>query len=183
MEGVKAREKFRVRTYTTDYKTPADAYLEIKGRYNAVTYKERTPIDHGNKYLQNLAENQTIEEILQHAAKSRVKDRYIWELGTSTMRPIMVIDYKRRPYVHPINPGLRITFDMELMAKPGHTLHSKVKRFPRSVLHGYTIMEVKPQGGLPIWFLDIIQKYQLKRVSISKIVAGMNAWHLVPRLD
>jgi len=118
VDGMKKREKFRVRTYTTDYDTHADAYLEIKGRYNAVTYKERTPIEHGNEFFQNLAENQTIEEILRYAVKSAVKDRFTWDLGTSTMRPIMVIDYKRRPYVHPNNPGLRITFDKELMAKP-----------------------------------------------------------------
>ena len=37
----------------------------------------------------------------------------------------------------------------------------------------YKIMEVKFFRRIPLWFHRLIQKYNLKRVSISKFVVGM----------
>jgi len=49
-----------------------------------------------------------------------------------------------------------------------------------SWLKGHTIVEGKFRHGLPIWFSNIIEKHQLKRVSIYKITAGMNVWQIAP---
>ncbi|MCC6209135.1 MAG: VTC domain-containing protein, partial [Gammaproteobacteria bacterium] len=52
----------------------------------------------------------------------------------------------------------------------------------RSLINGHSVMEVKFQSRIPLWFHRIIRSYSLQRRSISKVCAGIEAWHLVPEL-
>ena len=44
---------------------------------------------------------------------------------------------------------------------------------PKQVVAGFTILEVKFRHHLPSWFHRVIQTHELRRISISKIVSGM----------
>ena len=48
----------------------------------------------------------------------------------------------------------------------------------KSCIPGYDILEVKFDFTIPPWFHRIIQNYQLKRLSVSKFVLGLEATNL-----
>jgi hypothetical protein len=43
------------------------------------------------------------------------------------------------------------------------------------MIAGYTVLEVKFRHHMPSWFHQVIQAHELRRISISKIVTGMEA--------
>ena len=48
---------------------------------------------------------------------------------------------------------------------------------------GYTIMEVKFRHHMPSWFHHILQAYELRRRSVSKICEGMTRLGLIEDLS
>jgi hypothetical protein len=54
---------------------------------------------------------------------------------------------------------------------------------PRRIVPGYTVMEVKFRYHMPKWFHRLIQTYELKRVSFSKVCAGIEVCDLVDILE
>nr|NIR47250.1 VTC domain-containing protein [candidate division KSB1 bacterium]NIS22869.1 VTC domain-containing protein [candidate division KSB1 bacterium]NIT69707.1 VTC domain-containing protein [candidate division KSB1 bacterium]NIU23375.1 VTC domain-containing protein [candidate division KSB1 bacterium]NIU92293.1 VTC domain-containing protein [candidate division KSB1 bacterium] len=87
--------------------------------------------------------------------------------------PIALIDYERRPYYSKFDPNFRITFDEKLTTNKTRSLFPAHQGAPRRILAGHTILEIKFRHHLPSWFHRVIQSYGLRRVSISKICAGM----------
>ena len=45
IDGMHTRSKFRLRTYATSLDESAPWFLEIKGRYNNLVFKHRTPVE------------------------------------------------------------------------------------------------------------------------------------------
>ena len=58
------------------------------------------------------------------------------------------------------------------------TISLIVKNSWKSCIAGNDILEVKFDFTIPPWFHRIIQSYQLKRISVSKFVIGMEASNL-----
>jgi hypothetical protein len=83
-----------------------------------------------------------------------------------------LIDYQRRPYVSRFDPDFRLTFDSELQATQTDRLFPRNTDRSRRVVPGKTVMEVKFRHHLPSWFHRIIQGYELRRLSFSKICEG-----------
>ena len=71
------------------------------------------------------------------------------------------------------DPDSRITFDERLEATKTDCLFPDQKAVPYQVLSGYTIVEVKFRRHMPSWFHQVIQAHELRRISVSKIVSGM----------
>ena len=94
----------------------------------------------------------------------------------------MLIDYYRRPYISKYDPEFRVTFDEQLYATRTESLHPPEYAPRRSVLKGFTIMEVKFRFHVPSWFHRIIQSYELHRISVSKICSGIETFGLTPKL-
>ena len=66
------------------------------------------------------------------------------------------------------------TFDSHITALKTNTLYPGTDSQPfRECLAGYTVLEVKFERSMPPWFHRIIQNYNLRRLSISKFVIGM----------
>ena len=90
------------------------------------------------------------------------------------LKPKILIDYEREPYVNKHGLYFRLTFDQNLSCI---NLNNK---FNKNILDksiecksGFTILEVKFERSIPLWFHRIIQSYNLRRQSISKFVLGM----------
>ena len=68
----------------------------------------------------------------------------------------------------------RLTFDQNLKCK---NLNKNLKNIliNQDIMckAGFTILEVKFDRSIPLWFHRIIQSYNLNRQSISKFVLGM----------
>lgn len=183
VDGDLQREKFRLRTYTNNPEDACATYLEVKGRYNSLVFKHRVGFaaSAGSKIFADCAS--TTNEILDSANNSPVSEQFRYELVRKKLRPIMLIDYIRRPYFSKDNPEFRLTFDSQLHCRATDRLFPCSSLNYREFLPGYCVMEIKFKDRVPLWFHQIIKKYGLERKSISKVCKGVESWNLVPQLD
>lgn len=183
INGQMTRSKLRLRTYTRDPEEGCATFLEIKGRHNNLVFKHRTPLQWGVEPGFQQDDPQTVEKIIRHACGGEVLDRFLFDRDRRGIEPVMLIDYLRRPYVSKLDPEFRITFDSRLEGRDTKTLFPGPFTFKRSLVLGLTVMEVKFRFHVPSWFHRIIQSYELRRVSISKICKGIEAFDRAPALE
>ena len=178
-DGLMHRQKFRVRTYATEYNQDIPLMLEVKGRYNNFVYKHRIKLEHNSIDIGDMFRLLLpLEKIDNPIAKQFIYDKY-----RKNIRPVMLIDYQRRAYKSKYDQEFRVTFDGELYATQTKELFPKDSIYRRKLIDGYTIMEVKFLKHVPLWFHRIILKYELNRTSISKYCTGMESTSLIENLD
>jgi len=176
-EGIKHRQKFRLRTYTDDRASDTPQFLEIKGRHNNLVFKHRTPLKKGSStgsYGLPFP-SATTHDLLARIEPGPIRDQFEFDLHRRKIQPVTLVDYRRRPYVSKYDPEFRMTFDDTLRGIATDTLFPSGMARSRAVLPGYTILEVKFRFHLPKWFHRLIQSTELRRVSISKFCACMKA--------
>ncbi|HFD13396.1 MAG TPA: polyphosphate polymerase domain-containing protein [Crenotrichaceae bacterium] len=176
VDGLHSRSKFRVRTYSRSIETNAPVFLEIKGRHNNLVFKHRVLIDNTIINSNDASGSCLIANMINTIPESIVSDQFKYDVYRKGISPVALIDYARRPYVSKYDPTFRLTFDDSL------TVQKTKAVFPngnapvaKMILAGYTVLEVKFQHHIPSWFHRLIQAYELKRISISKICSGMEA--------
>jgi hypothetical protein len=170
-DGMHTRSKFRVRTYSADPAERTPWFLEIKGRYNNLVLKHRVPLAEPDGSVPDPHEPDLIGQILRLAPPGAVRSRFEYQLHRRRIRPGVLIDYWRRPYISKYDPGFRLTFDSELVATPTRALFP-VHPTSRRVVPGYTVLEVKFNHRIPSWFHRVVQAFELRRRSFSKICHG-----------
>ena len=173
VDGQLTRAKFRLRTYARTADEPAPWFLELKGRHNNLVFKHRTPVV--GSYEKHARGEALTRLLLKHAAPGAVRNQFEFELFRKQLEPTVLVDYERRPYVSRFDPDFRLTFDSKLAATLSDSMFPGTGSVPRPMLPGYTVMEVKFRHRVPAWFHRIIQAYQLRRRSISKICTGTEA--------
>ena len=79
----------------------------------------------------------------------------------------------------------RVTFDQELSGSASEQTWDEFSRTSRwtSLMPEMTIMEVKFNRRIPVWFHRVVQAYELDRVSISKYVLGVSRLCLAQNLS
>ena len=78
------------------------------------------------------------------------------------------------PFVNKYGLYFRLTFDQNLSCKKlNNNLRNNLASNDIKCKAGFTILEVKFERSIPLWFHRIIQSYNLRRDSISKFVLGM----------
>jgi hypothetical protein len=183
VDGLLRRVKFRVRTYGRSAAQPTATFLELKGRHDALVFKHRTELDQGAGARFARGEPCTPAAVLERTAAGSVQERFRFEVERRRVRPVMLIDYERRPYVSKYDPDFRLTFDDTLRATRTACLYPPATAGTRDVLPGFTVMEVKFRHHVPAWFHRILQSYDLRRQSISKVCKGMEVWRLDPQME
>lgn len=173
VDGATERWKFRVRTYGRDPGDGAVWFLERKGRRGDMVQKHRTPLV--GDFDRRAAGSRLSAALLAHAAGGRVRDRFEWELLRRRIRPCVLVDYRRRPYVSRFDPGFRLTFDSNLAAAATDGMYPEPKSIPRPMLRGHTVMEIKFRQSMPAWFVRVLQVHELRRESISKVCAAIRS--------
>jgi len=171
IDGLLHRRKFRIRTYNDSLSGKAPYFLEVKGRHNNLVFKHRTPID-GREWLQNRGHNLT-ESVTKHSIDSAVRRQFMHSFFRDHIKPVALITYQRRPYISKFDPDFRITFDDSLKATNADHLFPEGSSQFYDVISGYNVLEIKFNNHLPAWFHRIVQAQNLRRVSISKVCAGM----------
>jgi len=178
-DGLMHRQKFRIRTYSTEYNEQIPIMLELKGRYNNFVYKHRTVIKHSKDKIHDAF---VLLNSLEHD-DNPVSKQFTFDKYRKNIKPIMLIDYLRRAYQSKYDYEFRITFDGELYGTHTTELFPNDDVRRRKLIDGYTIMEVKFRKHVPPWFHRIMIKYQLNRISISKYCKGMEATTMIDNLD
>jgi len=172
VDGVKLRKKFRLRTYSNKFNKETLIFLEMKGRNKDRVLKERVKID--NEDLVYFYSLKNLHELsLKYKTNSLIND-FIYDVYKKRIKPRILIDYNRKPLIN--NNGLyfRLTFDSDLVSSESKYLfESNSFNFPIKYKPGNSILEVKFERSIPVWFHRIIQARDLNRRSISKFVLGI----------
>lgn len=175
VEGLHTRSKFRVRTYTDDPYDGTPQFMEIKGRYNNLVLKHRTPLNQSDGIISESGDI-LISKLLGIMPPGEVSRKFEYDLYRKRIRPVALVDYVRRPYFSRFDPEFRLTFDSELRGTMTRALFPGAgSAQPRRLLPGFTVMEVKFKRHIPSWFHRLIQSYELRRLSVSKICHAMVA--------
>ncbi|MCR5194845.1 MAG: polyphosphate polymerase domain-containing protein [Pseudobutyrivibrio sp.] len=160
IEGPKYKEKFRIRCYG---KPTYDSmcFFEIKKKYKGLVNKRRVaiPMEEAEAFLidgvQPSNPNQIFHEI------EYFFDHY-------EIIPKRYIAYDRVALYGIEDPDFRVTFDKNIRSRTTNlTLY--VDDDNDYLLHeGERLMEVKIADAMPLWFTQLLSKYQLYSVSFSK---------------
>ena len=174
VDGMKIRKKYRLRTYGETFDPKVPMFLEVKGRYQERSYKNRTIINH--KDLDLFLDHSSYFILLKKYPNNKIVRDFVFDSLKKKLIPSVLVDYKRRPYINKFGLYFRLTFDTNLLSSKTNNLFSNDKYSSwLECKAGYTILEVKFDRSIPAWFHRIIQCYNLKRRSISKFVLGMSS--------
>jgi hypothetical protein len=171
IDGIKYRKKFRLRSYGKIFAPDTPVYLEEKNRNFDRVHKHRILID--PDHLPIFYDPSRYEELTLLYPNVDIIDRFIYAAIRKEIRPRLLVDYIRRPYVSSYDMNFRVTFDSHLISMPGSVLFPVGGGNWKQSVAGYTILEVKFFRRIPAWFHRILQAQNMKRLSFSKFVKGM----------
>lgn len=174
-DGLKIRYKFRIRTYSKELNKLSIIFLEKKGRFNERTYKIRKKIDNINYKL--FITDCDKMKIAEKYKNDPLIGQFVFDCYRKKIKPKVIIDYYRKPYINKTGVYFRLTFDSQLNSIATGDLYPKNLMFKQTI-PGYEILEVKFDRTIPPWFQKIIQTYNLKRLSVSKFVLGCETTEL-----
>jgi len=170
-EGWRDRFKLRVRHYGG---AGSPSYLEHKHRFHRVVRKERLPYrpEHlgrlDNKGLYSDAERPALDRFRTH----------VHQIGA---RPACWVYYQREAYT--VDEGFgRVSIDSDLHCEWAHghgTPQYHGARWQPVALPG-DIVEFKFRGPCPRMFARMIQRFELRRISLSKYAVCVRALRGAP---
>ena len=171
VDGHRIRKKFRFRHYEKNLDS-GSIYLETKGRNLERTYKRRMKIE--KKDIELIKDQKNLYKLVEKYPNSKTVNEFVFESYKKNLKPKVIVDYERQPYVNKHGLYFRLTFDQNISCI---NLNDQLDNFSKnntiSCKAGFTILEVKFDRSIPLWFHRIIQSYNLRRQSISKFVLGM----------
>ena len=175
IEGVKLRKKVRIRRYGN--RGPWEKlFVEIKRRNGQYIEKARFTIE---PYLLPSLFTPSHRELCTQSLKPQECQVYNEVLSLAQLfqlRPILFIRYIRRSFWAEGDERLRITFDSELgYDTVNHDCLRPLENINYILDGGQVIMEIKANGSVPLWVLELIQEYECKMIRFSKYCLGVQA--------
>lgn len=162
----KYKEKLRLRSYGTP--TPDDQiFLELKKKFDGVGTKRRArmTLREAEAYLQNgvhpagpslsYMDEQVLREIDYYRSHTDVS-------------PALYVSYLRHAYHGKEDPSFRVTLDSEILTRR-YDLDLTLGRYGDPILSpGKTLLEVKFEGAVPLWFSRVMSDLGLSFHTFSK---------------
>lgn len=156
------REKLRIRSYKK-VEHDDEIFVELKKKYKKVVYKRRI----------NMTEQEAMNYICcrndKDIEKSQIKNEIDYFLDYyKDIRPSVLITYDREAFYEVGNRDFRVIFDENILwRKEDLSLCSEI--YGDALLdEGYTLMEVKTTGGIPIWMTDFLTEEKIYKATFSK---------------
>lgn len=173
------RFTMRMRSYGDDPKPPY--FAEIKYKQDGVVKKFRHPFN--DEMLKQHCQN-SFEPPFQLLVDSPHKNLAMFSrLGTIyDVTPKIMTRYRRIPYMSIVDSYARVTFDLDLQyhEESSYTLKPNLSamthydnplRFPEGC---NVILELKCDTQVPLWMIDLIRKFELRRSSFSKYCSSLS---------
>ena len=162
LDGTSEREKYRIRYYNYNKNYIS---LELKGKNNNLTYKERCPItvDEYNYLIDKKYDKINIENRL-------LLEKFIFELKNKNLVPSVIVEYKRLAYIYELE-DIRITIDSDIKSgRFNYNMFDKNIFMDKVLDTNEVILEVKYNNVLPTFINDIIKSTKMTNISVSKYV-------------
>lgn len=157
------QENLRLRSYgrCTEEKT---VFLELKKKYDGAVYKCRVPMKlrEARKYLYCGIEPDVA------GVEGRAWREVEQAVEFYNPCPAVYLAYERIAFSGKEDPGLRITFDMNMRARFfGMDLGKRTYGVPLAE-RGQIMMEIKMAGAMPMWLVRLLSELKICHVSLSK---------------
>lgn len=154
------KEKLRIRSYGVPQKD-TKVFFEIKKKYKGVVYKRRVKM--------TLAD---AEEYLA-TGKSPIQSQIMSEIDYAMRfyrypKPSMLIAYEREAYFSKGDDGLRITFDKNIRFRENDPDMTAGAHGTKIIDDDKYILEIKTNGGMPLWLSEALDKCKIYPSSFSK---------------
>lgn len=162
LSGIENRKKIRLRVY--DYNSPK-AKLEIKRKHGEKQEKKAVIINKEDA-------KQLIKcnyEVLKKY-NSKTADTIYNIMKINRMKPVVLIEYKRKAFIHPIN-NIRITLDKEIRSNEyDFDIFDENLVLTPTEEYNTNILEIKYNDFIFKWITDLFKPYNLERQSYSKYI-------------
>lgn len=169
LEGRKNRFKLRIRAYNDDPAVPR--FFEIKRRSNTVIFKTRAAVK--QNCITDIVNRQLIPSYTTDKQKEVLRQFQLYAYSLN-VRPMIIIKYKRQAFEGRFGNRVRITFDRNLCHMPADDLNFKINssRY-QPLMTNFVILEIKFTDRYPAWLGDIIRRFNLPLMAMSKYVESL----------
>lgn len=154
------KEKLRLRSYSQLLDGEA-AFVELKKKYNSVVYKRRL----------TMPEQDCMQWLAGDAAcpNSQIgREMEYFRQFYRELRPMVFLSYQREAYYCRSGGELRITFDDDILCREAE-LSLTQELWGKPILDAdRVLMEVKTNGGMPIWLAQALSRHKIYKTSFSK---------------
>ena len=154
-----------------------NVFVEIKQRIDRVTQKRRVRmkyktaidfLDHGVFPESDNSQDQLVINEIEEM-------RQVYQF-----RPSCITSYFRQAWHwSEIEPGLRITFDVNIRERTKDLDLSSKKIWKYMVSPDMSIMEVKCNDSVPLWITEMVSKHNLRLIRVSKYCQWLETAELV----
>lgn len=159
--GNDPRSKFRIRIYNCD---DCLISLEQKTKVSDKIYKKRAMIT--KAFLEAIISDEA--ERIDYPDKEPLINEFMTAYHTRYLRPSVIVDYSREPYVYP-EGDVRITFDTNIAFSSDFDNFFDRKLFLQPILPvGIQLLEVKYTGFLPEFIHQQLNVMNLQQSTFSK---------------
>lgn len=160
LDGVKEREKYRIRCYNgaDDFIT-----LELKAKDGDLSYKRRNRIEKSD-YINIVTRNY---DLIDTTDRPVLRD-FIYKAKSINLKPSVIVEYKRIAFTYPYE-DVRITFDEEISSgKHNYDLFDQELNLYKVMENDEVVLEVKYNHKLPSFLNDVIKTVPMIRIAVSK---------------
>lgn len=162
------KEKFRIRAYGVPSETSL-IFLEIKKKVQGIVYKRRIPMFY-DEYLHWLDTGEFPEmETENHPISKQIEAEITWLFKKNkALQPKVLIAYDRVSLFDQEDGEFRVTFDQNIRYRKDHLGLVNGDDGLLVAPEVAVLMEVKALGAYPLWFVELLDKYQIRKSSFSK---------------
>lgn len=179
LNGAEKRFNMRVRTYGSQPVLPY--FLEIKYKSHDIVRKYRATIKHEDlaTVLDPTFDEKPFLKDAREAKNAALFKRLAFEYNVA---PVAMTSYRRKALFSHCDDYARVTFDIGLRAMPQHEyapLNVPDTLIPTDLEERFdegtsVVLELKCYSQqVPLWMVDLIRTFDLKRRGFSKYSAGM----------
>lgn len=158
------KEKIRLRSYGVPSKDTT-VFLEIKKKYKGCVNKRRTAFKLNEAY--EFANTGKIPDLKEYMNLQIMKE-LSYAINSYKLLPKVWLAYQRRAFFSSDNEDFRLTFDRNIIARRDDIGLEYGIFGERIIPEEQMIMEVKFRERMPLWFIEILRKYNLNKKSFSK---------------
>lgn len=155
------KEKLRLRSYGRAG-IDSDVYLELKKKYNGIVYKRRVKVTEaeGADFMNGTGTLHKQSQITREIQYFR--DFY------KTLRPKVYLCYDREAWYDPVDRGFRMTLDRNARYRTVDMKLSSPYGGDEILEQGQTLLEVKAEGAVPLWLVNLLTDQQIYKTQFSK---------------
>jgi len=173
IEGELVRVKPRIRCYrSAPDAPPRKLFLELKGRYDRVVAKRRTPIDLAMAH--HLLETPA-PELNGAAVMSSALAEFSYLCQRYRLLPSVTVFYHRTPFHGAFYPNMRMTFDRAIRCSLSTRLESPIDAFGYALPPNKAIVELKYNEKVSGLLLRRLRSLGLHQRTVSKYAISLEA--------